>query len=122
MKLYRNLAGLISARINAIDKNNVDLAFHLGDLIKELEVRLPDGSGFANCHVDLDKSRVNKIVINFSYHHMDDNGFYLKWTDHSLTVTPSLTADFEMWISGRDYRYSKEYFYDLFASILDEEV
>jgi hypothetical protein len=89
------------------------------DRIYKLEQLLPSGSGIdAGCKIDVEKSSSNKVVINFSWHHLDENGYYDGWTDHKLIVKPKLSGDFDLTITGRDKGYIKDYLYDLFDTEL----
>jgi len=93
------------------------------DRIYKLEQLLPSGSGIdAGCKIDVEKSSSDKVVINFSWHHLNENGYYDGWTDHKLIVKPKLYGDFDLIITGRDKGYIKDYLYDLFDTMLIEEV
>ena len=71
---------------------------------------LPHGCGFdAGTHVDWKRSKVNRIVLDTQFHHINDGGFYDGWTEHSVVVTPSLAYGFEMRITGRDRNDIKNY-------------
>ena len=49
---------------------------------------------------------------------MNENGFYDGWTDHTLTVRPSLVHGIELEISGRNRNDIKEYLHETFHSAL----
>ena len=68
----------------------------------------------AGCHINLPRSNENKIVIDFSYHFMDTNGFYAGWEDYTLYITPDLSNDFILRITGKDRNDIKEYLYQTF--------
>jgi hypothetical protein len=51
---------------------------------------------------------------------MNDVGYYDGWTEHTVTVTGSLTSGYKMTISGRDRNDIKEYLYETFSAWLDE--
>lgn len=55
-----------------------------------------------------------------AYHFMNDAGMYDGWEDYKLIVTPSLTGDFDMRITGKNKGDIKEYLYDAFRSALSE--
>lgn len=89
------------------------------DRLYKLEQMLPSGSGIdSGCKIDVENSSSDKVVILFSWHHMDENGYYDGWTDHKLIVKPKLWNNFDVRITGRDRNYLKEYLYDLFDSAL----
>jgi len=52
---------------------------------------MPSGAGI-DCGTELDEdlSTVERLVFRFSYHHMNDNGYYDGWTDHTCDCTASL--------------------------------
>lgn len=80
---------------------------------------LPHGSGIDGDNViDLEKSTDEKIIIHTSYHHMNEGGYYDGWTEHTITVRPSLTRGFDMTISGRDRNQIKEYLFECFDTAL----
>ena len=96
------------------------------DEIEDIEKNyLPHGSGIDNgCHVNLDKSNENKIIIDSGYHCMDENGYYDGWIDFSVTVTPCLEMDISINIIGNfgKYHYTKEYLYDVFYYALYDTI
>jgi len=115
MKLYKALARVTNGM--KIKKSFFE------DELYNLEGLLPRGSGFDNgCKVDIDASDDQELVVKFSYHHMNNNGFYTYWTEHKLTIFASLANDYDMYISGRNVDGIKDYFYDQFRYCLDAEV
>jgi len=52
---------------------------------------------------------------------MNEHGFYDGWTEHRITVKPSLAFGFELTISGRDRNEIKDYLSDVFYLWLREE-
>lgn len=122
--LYQVLAGAIGARQNCIETNNVSWHDrHEAVIVALTKDRLPSGSGIDNgVLVDLSTSTSQKIVILFSFHHLNENGFYDGWTEHKLTVKPDLAHGFDTSISGRDKNQIKEYLYDTFNIALMETV
>jgi hypothetical protein len=123
-KVYRALALAIGAYITCVNKGNTEWeAKHLEYLNSIAKNFLPHGSGFdSGSKIDTRASTGEKIIITTSYHHMDDNGAYDGWTDHTITVRPSLMLDFSLTISGRDRNGFKEYAYELFQSCLSEDI
>lgn len=76
---------------------------------------LPSGSGIdAGMKLDWDKSKPEKLIFLFSFHHMNEAGYYDGWTDHKLIITPSFSSEFELRITGRNRNQVKDYLYDLF--------
>jgi len=95
---------------------------YLSDIVDEC---FPHGSGIDNGNsIDFDKSSSDRIVINSSFHCMDENGFYCGWYDFSVTVKPSLQFRFDMKIQGRnsclDRNNLKEYIYEIYEYALGQ--
>jgi len=93
---------------------------------------LPSGSGW-DCGTKLDEKatilvevwgtpRCQRIVLYGEFHHMNKNGFYDDWTDHTVIVTPSLSRDFDLRITGKDRNDIKEYLYEIFYYALRQDV
>lgn len=83
----------------------------------------PSGSGIdTGTKISYEASKDGKIVFDFSFHHMNENGFYDGWTEHTLIVKPSLEYGMDILIRGRDRNGIKEYLYDMYGHWLQEEV
>ncbi len=126
-KLYQILAGSVQARLNCLadeERTNekhawtVKHTYIIETLVKEF---MPSGSGIdSGTKIDLDQSTGEKLVFHFGYHHMDEYGGYDGWTEHKLTVTPSLQFKFNLSISGRNRNDIKEYLHETYSCALDE--
>ena len=82
---------------------------------------LPSGSGIdVGTKVDVEKSAAERVVLDTAYHHMNDGGCYDGWTEHTITITPSLAHGFNIRISGRDRNDIKDYLHDVFWTALGE--
>lgn len=80
------------------------------DLCREF---LPSGSGFdKGTDLDLADSTADRLVFHTAFHHMDDNGFYDGWTDHTVLVTPSLIFGFTLYVKGKDKRQIKDHIHE----------
>lgn len=80
---------------------------------------LPSGSGFdSGTLIDWERSRPDRLVLLTGFHHMDENGMYSGWSQHTVTVRPSLVHDIDLRISGPDRDGIKEYIADAFDSAL----
>ena len=108
MKLYQRIAFL--ADNEHLDRDGI-------------EDQLPSGSGFDNgTRVVWEESSRNKVVLETSYHHLNENGFYTHWTEHRIIITPDLPFGFKMDTSGDDnvsgmfYDYLADLFYDVLNS------
>jgi len=81
---------------------------------------LPCGSGFDNgTSFDVEKSSPNKLIFNTSFHHMSEHGYYTRWTDHKVTVTPSFWG-FNVKVSGVNYNQIKDYIAECFDYCLSQ--
>lgn len=124
MKVYQKLAQTLQAQKNCAalpGGNHPWLAKH-EETIQALMDLAPSGSGFDNgTSLDEEKSTSEKFVFHTSYHHMNDNGMYVTWTEHTVTITPSFSG-FDLKVSGRDRNQIKEYIAETFHEWLSEEV
>lgn len=92
------------------------------DRIDDLMDAMPSGSGFDNgTRLDMDASHDDKLVFTTSYHHMNENGYYDGWTDHTVTVTPAFNG-FHIRVSGRNRNDIKDYIGEVFHAVLSEEI
>ena len=123
--MYRELAQAIDARRRCLEANPINqfgLDIH-NATIKTCVDHLPDGSGWnSGTKLDLDASHASKLVLYGSFHHMDENGYYDGWTEHTITVKPSLTSDFDLRISGSNRNDIKDYLYQTFDYALRQDV
>lgn len=119
-RVYQQMASLIDAYHRCVKTGNKEWkANHAESLRKMVNDYLPSGSGV---ELELDASTGEKIVLALRFHHMNEDGYYDGWTDHVVTVRPSLQHGFVLAISGRDRNNIKEYLYGLLQSCLDGEV
>jgi hypothetical protein len=80
---------------------------------------LPSGSGIdCKTKIDLDASRDDCIVMHAPFHHMNENGMYDGWTEHTLRVRPSFVHGFTISISGRDRNDIKDYLHEVYEYAL----
>lgn len=80
---------------------------------------MPSGSGIdSGTKLDYGRSTPDKLVFTMSFHHMNDSGMYDGWTDHSITVKPSLVYGIEIGISGRNRNDIKDYLGDTYHAAL----
>lgn len=96
------------------------------DIIEETEYYvsqyLPSGSGFnSGSRLDTEKSTPEKLVFTTAFQHMDDHGYYTRWTEHTVTVTPSFFG-LDIKVSGRNHRDIKDYIAECFDHVLNEQV
>lgn len=123
MKLYQKLALLVHARLNCLKtmtEQGREWADEHDENIRGLvSVYMPIGSGVDNgTWIDLEKSTGQKLVFHAPFHHMDEHGFYDGWTNHTITVRPSLEFDLTLKVSGRNRNDINSYLHDLFYECL----
>ena len=122
-KRYQVIATAVQARINCNETGNNEWFYKWEGIIMDETAELPSGSGIDSApRFDFDASTPEKLVFTFGYHHMNENGMYDGWTEHSLIVTPSLQFGFHIRITGKDRNQTKDYLYEIFQSALSEEV
>ena len=123
---YQAIASLLQAIDNCeagrppnIEARDSHLA-RLGELATDC-VR---GSGFdSGTALDLDKSTPNKLVFLTSFHHMKNGVYDGGWTEHTVTIKPTLQQPgYALTVSGRDRNDIKEYVVEVFSVVLEEEV
>jgi hypothetical protein len=118
--IYQALASKVEARRNCTAQKNEEwFVRHTEDIEALVKNWLPSGGGFdAGVKLDFDKSSGQRLVFQTAFHHMDDNGSYDRWTDHTVTVRPDLCFGMTLTVSGRDYRDIKEYVAETFENCL----
>ena len=123
MKVYAAMAQKVTAIQNCRQSGNTEWEERHSQALKELIDLMPSGSGIdGGMQFDEGASSGEKLVFHFSFHHMDKNGMYDRWTDHTLTVRGSLAFGRRLTISGRNRNDIKEYLYEIFDSVLTEEL
>lgn len=122
--LYRILAQAVVQYDNCIKSDNQEWRGKTMDRINRLVKNyLPSGSGFdAGTKLDLEMSDGDKLVFHTSFHHMDQNGMYDRWTEHTVTVRASLAFGMDIKISGRNRNEIKDLIHDEFRTCLSVEL
>jgi len=122
IKVYQHLANCVQAYNNCKRENKTDWMDKWEREINAIvEDFFPHGSGFdSETTLNLDESTGEKLVFETQYHHMS-YGMYDGWTEHTITVKPSLVFGFHIKISGKDRNGIKDYIREMFSSALDEE-
>lgn len=121
--LYREIASLVTARHNCIKLNNHNwLTNHEKAILDLVKDTAPSGSGIdCGTKIDLDASTGEKLVFTCSYHHMNEHGMYDGWTEHTITVKPSLQWGFALSISGRNRNEIKDYLHEVYSNWLSSK-
>jgi|ERR1700688_773043 len=97
-------------------------AKHEETISKLVHEHMPNGSGFdCGTQMDCEQSHGEKLVFTTSFHHMNSDGYYDGWTEHTIVVTPSFSG-FNLRISGRDRNDIKDYIHDVFSQTLKTEL
>lgn len=123
LPLVEQIASSLSARDHCIDRDNGGMVRLHTKALAELERELPNGSGFdEGTKISLDKSRPERLVLHTHFHHMNDNGMYDGWTEHTVVVKPSLVYGIKLTISGPNRNGVKQYIEDVFQTTLRSEV
>lgn len=122
--VYQIIAARHEAIANCIKANNTEWqrkhAAVIAALVKEY---LPSGSGVDSGTTFDDKlSNASRLVFHCSYHHMDGSGMYSGWTEHTITVKPSLAHGFELRIGGLNHNDIKEYLGEIYQHALSVPV
>ena len=126
MPLINKIALAVNARATCIkhggDTGNGGWADRWTERLSTIERNvLPRGSGFdSGTKIDLDATTDDRIVFTTSFHHMDENGFYCGWSEHTVTVTPSFIGNFNLKVGGRNVRDIKDYIADTFSYLLSQ--
>ena len=116
--LYRKLATIIDAYHRCEKELNPWSTNHKERAERLVLDYMPSGSGIdAGTHLYLSESTGEKLVFGTSFHHMTE-GMYDGWTEHNITVRPSLIHGFTLTISGRNRNEIKDYLYEVFAEAL----
>jgi hypothetical protein len=120
--LYQELARKINGALTANEEWREVFAKDAKNLVD----MLPHGSGIdGDTKIDWDRSMGDNIVINASYHHMDDSGTYDGWTDFSVVVKPSLQYGLDVTVRGkfpRKYADTRDYLIETFQCALSARV
>ena len=84
---------------------------------------LPSGSGWDNgTSINLDESSSERLRFYGGFHHMDSDGFYDGWTEHTIDVTASLAFGLNLRITGRNRNDVKDDLDETFRHILGSEL
>lgn len=125
MKLYQTMANFILARQNCIKYNNTEYTDKHTETLNNLLENLPHGNGLDyTWHYDFTKSNENKIILTMSYHAMDENGYYDRIIDFTVSVKPSLINDIRLSINGNFGKYQdiKNYLYEILSDSLCQNI
>jgi hypothetical protein len=117
-KLYQKFA----SELSRLDSDRPKVCEDAEYRIEVLEQSLPSGAGFnSGTEFLAGESSDNKLVFRTEFHHTSEHGSHLRWTEHKVIVTPDFRFGFDLRVTGRNYRYIKEYITEVFQCALDSE-
>lgn len=127
--IYRVLASTLTAlrnceRIGSDGKpRNPEWATRHAALIDRImRDTAPSGGGIDNgTSFDFGRSGSDKLVFITSFHHMNADGYYDGWTEHTVTVRPSFNG-IDITIAGRDRNEIKDYLAEVFGCWLQDQI
>lgn len=122
MKTFQRIASTLDAIKNCRERGNTEWLEKHEETIERIMETAPSGSGIdAGTKLDRDASKRDKLVFSCGYHHMNEIGYYDGWTEHRITVSPSLLWEIDLKISGRDRNQIKDYLHEVYQTWLTEE-
>ncbi|MDE2097482.1 MAG: hypothetical protein KGL39_09575 [Patescibacteria group bacterium] len=125
--MIRTVMSEIASRLVAIENcrtsgNTEWLRKHERTLRAIVGTFLPSGSGFDNgTKIDMGLSTDRCLTFHTSFHHMDENGGYAGWTDHTVRVRATFLGP-DITIGGRNRNDIKDYIAEVFSAALSETV
>lgn len=123
MKLYQEIATLLTAIENCKALKNTEWERRHEERLEWLvREHLPRGGGFDAGTKLTPGSKPDRLAFVTSFHHMNEHGYYTRWSTHDVIVTPSLAHRFNLRITGPDHRDIKDYIGEVFDSALRTEI
>lgn len=117
--VYRELASCIDAWSHCDAEWRVKHWERIESLVARF---MPSGSGIdSGTSFNFDRSNGERLVLFCEFHHMNEVGYYDGWTQHTVTVRPSLIHGFTLAIGGRNRNDIKEYLSQTFRDALSTE-
>lgn len=115
---FRRIASAVAAYRNCLASETASIEWeqrHRAAACTIVENDGPRGSGFdAGTQIDMEASTGERLVFTTAYHHMSEHGYYQTWTDHRVTVRPSLVHGFTITVSGPNRNGIKDYIAETF--------
>jgi hypothetical protein len=126
MRLIEHLANSIVAMRNCEKNGNTEWHDkHYERILWLVKNALPSGSGIdSGTKIDFDASNGDapeKIVLQCSFHHMDEHGGYDGWTDHTVVARPSFVLGIDLTITGKDRNDIKDYLSEVYYDALMQQ-
>ncbi len=121
-KLITRIYRTLQVMDNCQKSNNTDWQKNHSYYLDELEKNyLPHGSGIDSGCIINRTFKKDTVIINVPYHLMDENGYYCGWQTYRLIIKPKFDS-LSIKIQGKDKYLLKDYLYDLFDHVLNEEL
>jgi hypothetical protein len=122
-KVYQKIATCLQAMENCRKLGNDEwLCKHYDTITDLVHNKMPSGSGWdLGTRLGFDDSTPEKLRFYGGFHHMDEHGGHDGWTDHSITVTPSLVHEIKIDVGGQDRDDINDYLHQLFYDALLSE-
>ena len=119
--LAEAIATTADARTTSDRRGNSEWEVRHEDQLRKYERnRLPSGGGFdAGTTIDREKSGLDRLVFQTSFHHMSEHGYYSGWTEHVVTARPSFLG-LDIKVSGPNRNDIKDYIAETFHQVLSE--
>lgn len=120
-----HIASLTAAYHNCLNSGNNEWKLKHRDKLEDIAKNyLPSGSGFdSGTTIDVnDSNGIDCIILETSYHHMNDVGMYCGWSEHKITIRPTFNGpdwEIESDYSGVD---DADFYQDGFEEYLDDEI
>ena len=121
MKLYQVIAQTFAAYQNCEKSGNAEwMERHAEKIESIVKERFPRGSGFdSGTSFDWQAATPEKLVFVTYFYHISEQGGYDGWSEHRITVRPSLVFGFTLTVSGKNRNRIKDYISEVFADILE---
>jgi hypothetical protein len=118
MKLYQLIAETVAWEPTKDFEDNRETLLH--HIEKNL---LPSGSGIdTGTKISRLRFKQGAVRLSLEFHHMNENGYYDGWTEHTVLVSPDLRYGFTLHVGGKDRNQIKDYLGDTYDACLREEV
>mgnify|MGYP000980912908 CR=1 FL=1 len=107
MKLFRAIAQAEAARKRCEESGNTVWEENWSKRIKEAMDKLPSGSGFGSSVLVEVSNR--KMILDGTFHLMNEAGYYDGVVIFRVTVLPGLEEDFGLDVKARGMRWPRKY-------------
>jgi hypothetical protein len=111
----------ITAYKNCEKSGNTEWKQKWENNIARCEMFLPSGAGIdSGTQIDIESSKDNCLVLNFSFHFMNEVGMYDGWETYKAKITPTF-AGIDVKVIGKNRNDIKEYLGDTMRDYLETE-